>query len=211
MVPSSASDANEDNGDQATCVQELSTVDSKRDTDAPRCKYGSLSVYALYMSRRRLRRRSEKAQRHAPSPPGRRPTPPQAIVSEATRVERLAYTRTQASEALGISRSTFNRRVLPLIDTLEMPWGTRLIPVDELQRLLAERRRPARRQAKRATIGRPPALAPEVVDRIRTERAAGRSLAEIASELNATGTPTAHDGAQWWPSTVRGVLRRRSA
>jgi hypothetical protein len=34
---------------------------------------------------------------------------------------------------------------------------------------------------------------------------------QIARELNATGTPTAHGGAQWWPSTVRAVLRRSLA
>jgi hypothetical protein len=165
-------------------------------------------VYALYVSRRRLRRRSEKAQRHAlTSRPG---SAPAAIVREATRVERLAYTRTQAAEALGISRSTFNRRVLPLIETLEMPWGARLVPVDELQRLLAEQRKPVHRQAQPAPPGRPAALAPEIADWIRTERAVGSSLARIARELNATGTPTAHGGAQWWPSTVRAVLRRTS-
>jgi DNA invertase Pin-like site-specific DNA recombinase len=167
-------------------------------------------MYALYVSRRRLRRRSEKARRH--SEPLTRPAfAPPVIVREATRVERLAYTRTQAADALGISRSTFNRRILPLVETLEMPWGARLIPVDELQRLLAEKRKPARKQAQRATPGRPAALAPEVGDRIRTERAAGKSLAEIARELNLTGTPTAHGGAQWWPSTVRSVLGRTHA
>ena len=81
-----------------------------------------------------------------------------------------------------------------------MPWGARLIPVDELQRLLAERRQPARKQPRPAPPGRPTALPPEVADRIRTARAAGRSLAQIARELNATGTPTAHGGAQWWLS-----------
>jgi Recombinase len=47
------------------------------------------------------------------------------------------------------------------------------------------------------------------VQRIRAERAAGKSLGQIARELNASGTPTAHEGAQWWPSTVRAVLWRR--
>jgi hypothetical protein len=133
------------------------------------------------------------------------------LVREATRVERLAYTRTQAAEALGISRSTFNRRVLPLIETLEMPWGARMVPIDELRRLLTEQRRPAPERAQPAKAGRPTALADEIAARIRTERAAGRSLAEIARELNATGTPTAHGGVQWWPSTVRAVLRRAQA
>jgi hypothetical protein len=145
--------------------------------------------------------------RHAPSPAGA--DPQREIIREAARVERLAYTRTQAAEALGISRSTFNRRVLPYVETLDMPWGTRLIPVDELKRLLAERRRSARSRRQLTTPGCPQALPPELVGRIRAERAAGKSLGQIARELNATHTPTAHGGTQWWPSTIRAVLRRR--
>src|SRR6266536_221840 len=98
------------------------------------------------MSRRR-RRRAKNERRHAPPP---------AVVREASRVERLAYTRTQAAEALGISRSTFNRRVLPYIGTVEMPWGATLVPVDELERLVAERRRPpAERRRSSRSPGRP--------------------------------------------------------
>ena len=178
-----------------------------RDAYAPRCKYDSRFVYTVYVSRRRLRHKNAKAQRHAP-PPSRPAVVRPAIIREATRVERLTYTRTQAAEALGVSRSTFNRRVLPLVETVEMPWGTKLIPIDELQRLIAEQRRPPRRErAQPATRGRPAAMAPEVVLRIRAERAAGRSLGQIARDLNASNTPTAHGGARWWPSTVRAVLR----
>ena len=131
------------------------------------------------------------------------------VVREATRVERLAYTRTQAAEALGISRSTFNRRVLPFVELVEMPWGARLIPVDELQRLIAERRKPARAQPQpSARLGRPAIVVADVVDRIRAEHAAGSSLAQIARELTADQIPTAHGGARWWPSTVRSVLLR---
>src|SRR6266511_1391001 len=127
------------------------------------------------MSRRRLRRRSEKERRHAQPP---------TVVREASRVERLAYTRTQAAEALGVSRSTFNRRVLPFIETVEMPWGARLVPVDELERLLAERRRPPlQRRPPSPPLGRPAVLAPEVVKRIRAEHAQGSSLGEIARRL----------------------------
>src|SRR5215211_377186 len=126
--------------------------------------------------RRRRRRRAEKERRQAQ---------PSEIVREATRVERLAYTRTQAAEALGISRSTFNRRVLPYINTVEMPWGARLIPADELERLLAERRQPPREHSRSSQPpGRPIALEPEIVDRIRADRAAGKSLAQIARDLN---------------------------
>jgi recombinase len=161
------------------------------------------------MSRRRLRRRSEKAQRHPVA--GRVAAASARAVQEATRVERLAYTRTQAAAALGVSRSTFDRRVLPLIETIEMPWGTQLIPVDELERLLAGHRRGARRQVTlNARRGRRAAVPPNVVERIRAEHAACKSLGEIARELTADKVPTAHGGRQWWPSTVRAVLLRAS-
>lgn len=141
--------------------------------------------------------------------PVRAAVAPPLILREATRVERLTYTRTQAAEALGVSRSTFNRRILPLVETVEMPWGARLVPVDELQRLIAERRRPARARAQPGECpGRPATVTPSIVGRIGAEHAAGRSLGQIARELNADQVPTAHGGAQWWPSTVRAVLRR---
>ena len=134
------------------------------------------------------------------------------VVHEATRVERLAYTRTQAAKALGVSRSTFERRVLPFVETVEMPWGTTLIPVDELDRLVKERRRPARAQAQPAgTPGRRPAVPPELVGRIRADRAAGNSLRRIAEDLNTIATPTAHGGVQCWPSTVGALLLRSQA
>ncbi len=126
-------------------------------------------------------------------------------------MERLAYTRSQAAEALGISTSTFNRRVLPLIATVQMPSGTRLVPVDELERLLARRRQRARAQPGPPTrAGRKPGLPAEVVTRIRRQHAAGRSLAEIARSLNTDSVQTSQGGRQWWPSTIRAVLNRPS-
>jgi hypothetical protein len=123
-------------------------------------------------------------------------------------VDRLAYTRTQAAEALGVSRSTFNHRVLPLIETVEMPWGTKLVPVDELERLVAERRRSASASTGPTDRGRPRVLSPELVDRIRSQREAGRTLRQIATDLNDRRVPTAHGGRQWWPSTVSSILAR---
>ena len=67
-----------------------------------------------------------------------------AVFREATRVKKLAYTRTQAAQALGISTSTFERRILPFIETVQMDWGKRFIPVDELERFLTARRQQAR-------------------------------------------------------------------
>src|SRR5205823_1774133 len=86
-----------------------------------------------------------------------------------------------------------------------MPWGTTLVPVNELSRLLAERRRSARSRRQPATPGRSRVLPPELVRRIRSERAAGKSLRQIARELNASHTPTAHGGRQWWRPAPSGL------
>jgi hypothetical protein len=161
------------------------------------------------MSRGRLRRKSEKWQRHWQLTSSAQEAAER--VREAARVERLAYTRTQAAEALGVSRSTFNRRVLPYIETVEMPWGTRLIPVDELERLLAEQRRSGRSRPDPSPPGRRPAVSADVVSRIRAERSSNKSLAKIAHDLTSDGVPTGHGGVRWWPSTVRAVLARSSA
>jgi len=159
---------------------------------------------------RRHRRKVEKAKRHAPSVP-RSSESPVGHVRYATEVERLAYTRTQAAEALGVSRTTFSRRVLPLIETIDMPWGPQLVPVDELERFVAEHRRPARGRPQKPPPGRPTILPDELVRHIKAEHAAGKSLRQIARDLNSTGTPTAHGGERWWPSTVRSVVSRSSA
>jgi hypothetical protein len=159
------------------------------------------------VSRHRLRRRAEKTRRHAPAPI--EPDAWRVVVREADHVERLAYTQAQAAEALGISRSTLARRVIPFVEMIEVGWGRFLIPVDELERFASERRREARAARKpSARGGRRVGLDDEVVARVRDERAAGKSLAEIARALNADGAPTSQGGRQWWPSTVRAVLVR---
>jgi hypothetical protein len=160
------------------------------------------------MARRRQRERAEKQRRHT--------TPPVSVLSardlqRTDRVERLAYTRKQAAEALGVSLATIDRRVVPVLETVRTEWGARLIPVDELERYLAERRQEARTAGRRpARPGRTPGLQPELVARIRSEHAQGRTLGEIARHLNAEDVPTAQGGRQWWPSTVRAVLVRSS-
>jgi hypothetical protein len=161
------------------------------------------------MSKGRLRRRS------GPRIPGTlqpstSPTAvePRTIIRPAARVERLAYTRSQAAEALGVSRSTFIRRVLPYVETFEMPWGARLVPIDELERLLAERRRTGKPHPAPVRRGRPRQVPERFVKRVEAAYTAGQSLGRIARELNADGVPTAQGGRQWWPSTVRAVLNR---
>ncbi len=155
------------------------------------------------------KRKRERARRHQIA--ARRSTPVRAVeLREVTAIEPLAYSRRQAAEALGVSISTIDRRVVPTIDTVKTPWGQRLIPVGELERFLREHLEARRPAAAPHPAGRPPSLPEAVVDRVRLENARGRSLGEIARGLTADGVPTAHGGRRWWPSTVRAVLLRAS-
>jgi hypothetical protein len=131
-------------------------------------------------------------------------------LQEVEEPNRLAYSRKQAAEALGVSISTIDRRVVPAVHTVKTPWGQRLIPVAGLDRFLEEHLEPPREPGERGVAGRPPSLPRRVVDRIRLEYARGRGLSEIARALNEDGVPTAHGGRRWWPSTVRAVLLRAS-
>jgi hypothetical protein len=154
---------------------------------------------------RRRRHRGRKSHLDASASIAGRPP----AIREATRVVQLVYTRAQAAQALGVSRSTFIRRVLPYVETVEMPWGGRLAPVDEVERFVAERRCGARAvPPPPARPGRKPALPAGVRARIRDERASGASFGAIARGLNADRILTSQGGRQWWPSTVRSVLIR---
>jgi hypothetical protein len=166
-------------------------------------------VYGVRVTKRRARRRIAKTPARAASVRVEPGWPAdRSVTRETPFVERLAYTRSQAAEALGLSRSTFIRRVLPYVETVVMPSGATLIPVDELERLLAEGRRAARPRPAATARGRPPLVPAEVVERIQAERAEGASLRQIAAGLNSDRTPTTHGGAQWWPSTIRSALAR---
>src|ERR671925_96069 len=127
-------------------------------------RHDCCTVYG--MTSRRRRRQAAAQRRHAKSQDAVRATG----LKLAEDVERLAYTREQAAEALGISLATLDRRVVPVIATVETKWGRRLIPVSELERYLAERTgqpRADRWPAKRA--GRKSSVPPELVERIRAE------------------------------------------
>lgn len=66
----------------------------------------------------------------------------------------------------------------------------------------------AARRAAGVRLGRPPVMETTVIDRMRLLREAGWTFAAIASELNTSGTPTSRGGAMWYPSTIRGALKR---
>jgi DNA invertase Pin-like site-specific DNA recombinase len=78
------------------------------------------------------------------------------------------------------------------------------------RRLIGQRTREAlaAKRSQGVRLGRPPAVPRRVVNRIKRERKAGKSLAAIADDLNRDAVPTAQGGRQWWPGTVRAVLAR---
>ena len=160
------------------------------------------------MSAKRKKRRERKLRQRRTEP--KRLWAPPGEPQEVEEPNRLAYNRRQSAEALGVSISTIDRRVVPSVHTVKTPWGQRLIPVAELERFLHEHLEPPREPGERARGGRPPSLPRRVVERIRLEYVRGRGLADIAHALNEDGVPTAHGGRQWWPSTVRAVLVRSS-
>jgi DNA invertase Pin-like site-specific DNA recombinase len=63
-------------------------------------------------------------------------------------------------------------------------------------------------RAQGVRLGRPPQMSQYAIERIRRERAAGKSLAAIANGLNADRIPTAQGGRRWYPATVRYTLNR---
>jgi len=66
----------------------------------------------------------------------------------------------------------------------------------------------ALKRAQGVRLGRPPQMSEHAIERIRRERAAGKSLAAIANGLNADRIPTAQGGRRWYPATVRYTLKR---
>ena len=158
------------------------------------------------MSARRKRRREQKRRQRRTEP--KRTWAPPGELQEVDEANRVAYSRKQAAESLGVSVSTIDRHLVPSVSTVKTPWGQRLIPVSELERFVEEHLEPPRGRAPRRPAGRPATLPSSVVDRIRLDYASGRSLGEIARALTFEGIATAHGGRRWWPSTVRSVLLR---
>lgn len=178
-----------------------------RYTDAPQVLSDAGISVRSTMSARRKRRQERKRRYQSATLPASSASSPDRF-RETDKAERIAYSRRQAAEALGVSVSTIDRRVVPAVDTVKTPWGQRLIPVGELQRFVRENIQPGKWPAGSRPAGRPPSLPDSVVARIRLEYARGRSLGEIAKALTGDRVPTAHSGRQWWPSTVRSILRR---
>jgi Recombinase len=175
----------------------------------PRCYPTRQLLYGAVSAKRKKRRDRKQLRQHCTEP--KRIWVPPGELQEVEEPNRLAYSRKQAAEALGVSISTIDRHLVRAVNTVKTPWGQRLIPVAELERFLQEHLQPPREPSERGTPGRPPSLPPSIVERIRLQYARGRGLADIARALSEDGVPTAHGGRQWWPSTVRTVLVRSSS
>jgi len=78
------------------------------------------------------------------------------------------------------------------------------------RRLISQRTRQALalKRSQGGRLGRPPTMSPYVIERIRRERAADKSLTAIANGLNADRIPTAQGGRRWYPATIRYTLSR---
>jgi DNA invertase Pin-like site-specific DNA recombinase len=81
------------------------------------------------------------------------------------------------------------------------------------RRLIGQRTKEAieERRRRNPKWGRPSKVPAAVEQRIKRERKRGRTLAAIADGLNRDDVATAGGGRQWWPETVRAVLRRQTA
>jgi DNA invertase Pin-like site-specific DNA recombinase len=108
----------------------------------------------------------------------------------------------------------FNVCVLDLDLDLSTPMGEAManmaVTFAQLERrLIGQRTKVAMAVATRQGVhcGRPRALPSKVVESITRQRAQGKTLQAIASNLNGKGIQTAHNGSQWYASTVRAVLR----
>ena len=81
------------------------------------------------------------------------------------------------------------------------------------RRLIGQRTKEAIQERRRhdPKWGRPSKVPAAVERRITRERQRGRTLAAIAEGLNKDRVARPGGGRQWWPETVRGVLRRQAA
>jgi DNA invertase Pin-like site-specific DNA recombinase len=80
------------------------------------------------------------------------------------------------------------------------------------RRIISERTKEvAVKRAQGVRLGRPSVLAPELVERIVREHRDGASFSAIPRTLADDDVPTAHGGSQWWPATIRKVLKGQDA
>jgi DNA invertase Pin-like site-specific DNA recombinase len=101
---------------------------------------------------------------------------------------------------LGIDLSTPAGEFLASVMGSAAQWERRILGVRTREGLAAKK-------AAGVRLGRRSTLPPEVIGRITSERAAGRSMAAIARDLTTDQVPTGQGGRAWYASSVQAVLR----
>jgi len=102
---------------------------------------------------------------------------------------------------LGIDTATVNGRLVANIVMSVAEWEREIISQRTAEGLAEAREAGVR-------LGRPILVPKPVIRTIRRMRGNGHTLRSIADKLTADNVPTAHGGARWHSSTVKGVLRR---
>ena len=100
---------------------------------------------------------------------------------------------------LGLDPTTPAGELVATIMAAVAQWERRAIGVRTREALAVKR-------AQGVRLGRPTVLDPGVAADLVSAHEAGAGWSEIAQRLNAAGTPTAHGGVRWHPSTVRAVV-----
>lgn len=100
---------------------------------------------------------------------------------------------------LGVDTTTPSGELVANVMAAVAQWERRIIS-DRTKAALAMKR------AEGIRLGRPLTLSSALRQRIVKERAKGTTYRAIADKLTAEGVPTAHGGAEWRPSTIRGVI-----
>lgn len=137
----------------------------------------------------------------------------------ALRVDRVSRSVVDFSTILEASNREGWALILPESDVdTASPSGRFLLSVlasaAQFERdLIAQRTKEALAQRKREgmTLGRPQRQPALIVERVASERAAGKSLRAIAAGLTADGIPTSQGGKAWHASTISKVLARVAA
>jgi DNA invertase Pin-like site-specific DNA recombinase len=100
---------------------------------------------------------------------------------------------------LGVDLSTPQGELIANVLASVAQWERRIIGQRTREALAVKREQGVR-------LGRPRSVPAAVVAKIRRAEKRGRTLTEIAKNLNARGVPTARGGRCWYPATVRQVL-----
>jgi hypothetical protein len=101
--------------------------------------------------------------------------------------------------------------VAPASHALQVAVSAAVQPSHPLVMARATAASSAKRKAARVRVGRPPAIAEGLLQRIVREHEAGRTYRQLARDFEVEGIPTPRGGPRWYASTVRSAYLRAGA